>query len=96
MRPVGSGAQGLIDDLQELALAESGRLAVDRAATDLAALLDAVVQAHRAAEAAGTVVALEDKALLAEVKGGREAADARADNDRVFVQDGSFRRGPPL
>ncbi len=46
--------QRLIDDLQELSLAETGRLAINRTATDLGGLLEQIVGGHGpAAEAAG-------------------------------------------
>jgi two-component system sensor histidine kinase BaeS len=52
--------QGLIDDLQELALAEAGELPIRPVATDLGALLQAVVQAHRGrAESAGITLTCE-------------------------------------
>jgi two-component system sensor histidine kinase BaeS len=46
--------QRIVDDLQDLALAEAGRLAYHRTAVDLAELLETCATAHRAAvEAAG-------------------------------------------
>lgn len=49
--------QRLIDDLQELALAESGRLVLHRARVDAAELLETVRTAHRAiAETAGVTL----------------------------------------
>ena len=46
--------QGLIDDLQELALAEAGALRLDPAPAELGPVVEQVVQAHRGrAEAAG-------------------------------------------
>ncbi|MFD0902118.1 sensor histidine kinase [Actinomadura sediminis] len=51
--------QRLIDDLQELALAESGRLVLHRAPVDAAELLETVRTAHRAiAETAGVTLAV--------------------------------------
>ena len=49
--------QRLVDELQDLAQAEAGELRIDVEATDLAALLDRVVLAHRPrAESAGVAV----------------------------------------
>ena len=65
--------QRLIDDLQELALAEAGALRLDPAPTDLGPIVESVAQAHRArAEAAGIGLEAEvDAGIRAEVDPAR-------------------------
>jgi len=65
--------QGLIDELQDLALAESGELRIDMQPTDLGDLLQRAVTAHRAAaESAGVGLTLEaERGIEARVDSGR-------------------------
>ncbi|MEV5826038.1 ATP-binding protein [Spirillospora sp. NPDC052242] len=68
--------QRLIDDLQELALAESGRLVLHRARVDAAELLETVRTAHRAiAETAGVTLRVRAS--------GEDLPPVDADPDRL-------------
>nr|WP_221382534.1 ATP-binding protein [Actinoplanes polyasparticus] len=94
--------QRIVDDLQELALAEAGALVYHKAPTDLAELLETVRTAHRAdlvVEAPGPLMAdvdadrirqavsnLVGNALRATSAGGSVTLRARAAGDRAVLE----------
>lgn len=94
--------QRIVDDLQELALAEAGALVYDRAPTDLAELMATVRTAHRAdlvVEADGPLIADVDadrirqavgnlvaNALRATASGGTVTLRSRLDGDRAVLE----------
>ncbi|WP_308208559.1 sensor histidine kinase [Paractinoplanes aksuensis] len=94
--------QRIVDDLQELALAEAGALVYHRAPTDLAELLETVRTAYRAdlvVETDGPLMAdvdadrirqavsnLVGNALRAVPEGGTVTLRSRADGDRAVLE----------
>jgi two-component system sensor histidine kinase BaeS len=82
--------QRIVDDLQELALAEAGALVYHRAPIDLAELMETARTAHRAAaDAAGvrlTIGNLVGNALRATATGGSVTLRALAVEDRAVLE----------
>ncbi|MCW3816189.1 ATP-binding protein [Micromonospora sp. DR5-3] len=76
--------QRIVDDLQDLALAEAGRLAYHRVAVDVAELLETCRTAHRArAEAAGVTLTVQVEPQPAVSGGGAAPPLVSVDPDRL-------------